>query len=347
VVILDRQVGDAPTSATGDWSYNAMPEQDLHVVVGTGPVGRAVIGELVERGFRVRAVDRHGAAELPAGVETMLADITDPVAAARATASAAVVYHAASVPYHRWPELLPALMRGVIAGARAAGARLVYADNLYAYGPVDGPLTEDLPSCAEGPNGHVRALLADQLLDAHARGSVRVAIGRASDFYGPWGRQSTAGERLFVPALRGKATQVLGDPDMPHTYTYLGDFARGLVTLGTHDEALGQVWHVPSAETLTTRAFIDLVYEAAGNPSKLSVMSPFLLRLLALASPMLKAVREQQYQRDRSWVVDHTKFARAFGAEVTPHADAIASTLAWWRQDGLAAAARASRAVAE
>ncbi|HYO42499.1 MAG TPA: NAD-dependent epimerase/dehydratase family protein [Candidatus Limnocylindrales bacterium] len=344
MVIVDRHVVDAPMPAAGDGSYD-MPEQDLHVVVGAGPVGRALIGELAGRGLRVRVVARHGVPGLPAGVETQHADITDHAAAGRATASAAVVYHAASAPYHRWPELLPSLLRGVIAGARAAGARLVYADNLYAYGPVDGPLTEDLPSCAEGPNGHVRALLADQLLDAHARGSVRVAIGRASDFYGPWGRQSTAGERLFVPALRGKATQVLGDPDMPHTYTYLGDFARGLATLGTHDEAFGQVWHLPSAETLTTRAFVELVYQAAGNPSKLSVMSPVLLRLLALASPMLKAVREQQYQRDRSWVVDHTKFARAFGAEVTPHADAIASTLAWWRQEEQAASPQVSPGV--
>jgi nucleoside-diphosphate-sugar epimerase len=334
---------DASISAAGDRSYNDMPEQDLHVVVGAGPVGRALIGELVARGLRVRAVARHGVPGLPASVETRLADITDQAAAGPAMAGAAVVYHAASAPYHSWPELLPPLMRGVIAGARATGARIVYADNLYAYGPVDGPLTENLPSRATGPNGRVRATLADQLMDADARGSVRAAIGRASDFYGPWGRQSTAGERLFVPALRGKATQVLGDPDMLHTYTYLGDFARGLVTLGVRDEALGEVWHVPSAETLTTRGFIDLVYGAAGNPARLSVMSPVLLRLLALASPMLKAVREQQYQRDRSWVVDHTQFARAFGAQVTPHADAIAATLAWWRQDGLAAAPSVSQ----
>lgn len=316
------------------------------MVAGAGPVGRAVIGELVGRGLRVRAVARHRPVELPAGVETVLSDITDPASAREAMDGAAIVYHTASAPYHRWPELLPPLMQGVIAGAQAAGARVVYADNLYAYGPVDGPLTEDLPARAAGPNGRVRAALADQLMGAEARGSVRATIGRASDFYGPWGRQSTAGERLFVPAIRGKATQVLGNPDLPHTSTYLGDFARGLVTLGTHDEALGQVWHVPSAETLTTRAFIDLVYGAAGNPSKLSVMSPVLLRFLALASPMLKAVREQQYQRDGSWVVDHTKFARAFGAEVTPHRDAIALTLAWWRLDGRAASAPVPQAVA-
>jgi nucleoside-diphosphate-sugar epimerase len=316
----------------GDWSPE-MAQKDLHVVVGLGAVGRAVLSELAARGLRARAVARHGAPDLPAGVETVDADITDPTAARRATDGAAVVYHAASAPYDRWPKLLPPLMDGVIAGAASAGARIVYADNLYAYGPVDGPLTEDLPSRATGPNGRVRAALAAQLMAADAAGTVRATIGRASDFYGPWGRQSTAGERLFVPAIRGRSTQVLGNPDLPHTYTYLGDFARGLVTLGTHDEALGHVWHVPSAETLTTRAFVDLVYEAAGSPARVSVMPSALLGLMALVSPLLKAVKEQQYQRDRSWVVDHTRFARAFGADVTPHREAIATTIAWWKRE--------------
>lgn len=310
-----------------------MREPDLHTVVGLGPVGRAVVGELVGRGLRVRAIARHAVAGLPAGVETVVADITDPAAARRAIAGATVIYHAASAPYHRWPELLPPLMRGVIAGATAAGARIVYADNLYAYGPVDGPLTEDLPAHATGRNGRVRGALAADLMEADTRGTVRATIGRTSDFYGPWARLSTAGERLFVPAIRGKATQVLGNPDLLHTYTYLGDFARGLVTLGTLDDALGQVWHVPSAETLTTRGFVDLVYEAAGHPAKMSVMPSPLLSLAALVSPMLKAVKEQQYQRERSWVVDHTKYVQAFGADTTRHRDAIATTLAWWQRE--------------
>ena len=315
-----------------------MPEPEVHVVAGLGPVGRAVIDELVGRGLRVRAVARHGAPDLPSAVEVVQADITDEAAARRALAGAAVVYHAASAPYHRWPELLPPLMRGVIAGAKAAGARVVYADNLYAYGPVDGPLTEDLPSRATGPNGRVRAALADELMEADGSGALRATIGRASDYYGPLGRLSTAGERLFVPALRGKAAQVLGNPDLPHTLTYLADFGRGLVTLGTRDEALGEVWHLPSAETLTTRSFVERVYEAAGHPARLSVMPSPLLAIAALVSPTLRAVKEQQYQRERPWIADHSKFARAFGAEVTPHGEAIARTLAWWQQEKRSAA---------
>jgi nucleoside-diphosphate-sugar epimerase len=307
-------------------------EPEVHAVAGLGPVGRALIDELVNRGLPVRAISRHPVAGLPRGVDPVLADLTDAAAAGRALAGVAVVYHAASAPYHRWPELLPPLMRGILEGAAATNARVVYADNLYAYGPVRTSLTENLEPIAAGPNGRVRATLADDLMSAHAAGKVRATIGRASDYYGPWGRQSTAGERLFVPALAGKPTQVLGDPDLPHTFTYLGDFARGLVTLGTHDQALGEVWHLPSAETLSTRAFIDLVFEVAGQKPKLRVLPASLLTVVALFSPTLRAVREQQYQREAPWVVDDTKFADAFGAHTTPHREAIAATLAWYRE---------------
>jgi nucleoside-diphosphate-sugar epimerase len=310
-----------------------MPESKLHVVAGPGPVGRAVIHELVGRGLPVRAIARGQVAGIPPEVEIVTADITDPDAVRRAMTGGAVVYHTASAPYHRWPELLPPLMRGLVDGAAATGARIVYADNLYAYGPVDGPLTEDLPSRATGPNGRVRANLAEQLLEAHAAGAVRATIGRASDFYGPWGRQSTAGERLFDPARAGKSAQVLGNPDLPHTFTYLGDFARGLVTLGTHDEALGEVWHLPSAEALTTREFARLVYEACGHSLNMRTMPAPLLTVAALFSPMLRAVKEQQYQRESAWVVDHSKFAGAFGAEVTSHRDAIAATVDWYAKN--------------
>lgn len=331
---LSVMLGDVNAVDMFRTELQTMPEQGLHVVVGMGPVGRAVIDELVGRSLRVRAVARNRAPGLPASVETVEADLTDPDDGRRAMAGSTVVYHAASAPYHRWPELLPPLMHGVIAAATATGARVVYADNLYAYGPVDGPLTEDLPSRATGPNGRVRAALADELMAADAAGTVRATIGRASDYYGPWGRQSTAGERLFVPALAGKRVQLLADPDLPHTFTYLGDFARGLVTLAMHDAALGQVWHVPSAETLTSREFVRLVFEDAGRPMKLGVMPSPLLNIAALFSPTIRAVKEQQYQRQHSWVVDHSKFAQAFGAAVTPHREAIARTLPWWRAEG-------------
>jgi nucleoside-diphosphate-sugar epimerase len=176
----------------------------------------------------------------------------------------------------------------------------------------------------------VRAALADGLLDAHRSGRVQATIGRASDYYGPRGLESTAGERLFEPALQGKPAQLLGDPDQPHTLTYLPDFARGLVELGLRDEAIGEVWHVPSAETITMREFASLVFAAAGHPMRLQVVPPLLLRLLAVVSGTMRAVREQQYQREAPWIVDHSKFAAAFGGCVTPHAEAVDATVEWY-----------------
>ena len=302
----------------------------MHVVAGVGPVGRAILDELVHRKLPVRAVVRGPVADLPDEVEVVEADLTDPDDTAQATAGASVLYHAASAPYDRWPELLPPLMRGIVAGAAASGARIVYADNLYAYGPVEGPLTEDLPSRATGPNGRIRAMLADDLMEAHAAGTVQATIGRGSDYFGPRGLQSIAGERLFGRAVAGKPAQVLGDPEAPHTLTYLPDFGRALVTLGTRDEALGQVWHLPNADTLTPREFAALVFDALEQPLKLQVMPSALIAVAALFSPTLRAVQEQRYQRNAPWVVDHSKFARAFGVDVTPHREAIARTTAWF-----------------
>lgn len=300
------------------------------VIFGTGPLGLAVMRRLVADGGHVRMVNRSGRAAVPDGVDVVAADVADHAAARRSCEGASAVYHCANGPYGRWAETLPPLMEGIIAGAAAAGARLVYGDNLYAYGPVKGPITEDLPYRPVGPNTAVRAALATRLMDAHAAGVVRAAIGRASDFFGPNVRQSTVGDGVFGRVVAGKAAQALGNPGLPHTYTFIDDFASGLVTLGSRDEALGQVWHVPSAQTTTTRLFLEMVFEQAGKPPRIQVAPTLLVTLLALFNPVIKGVKEVLYQSEQPWIVDHGKFAGAFGASPTPHADAIARTVAWF-----------------
>jgi nucleoside-diphosphate-sugar epimerase len=222
-------------------------------------------------------------------------------------------------------------MNGIIEAASAAGAKLVYGDNLYAYGLVDGPITEDLPYRPIGPNTRARADVATTLMSAHAAGKVRATIGRASDFYGPFARQSTAGDGIFARALAGKGAQVLGDPDSPHTFTFIDDFAAALVALAEHDEALGEVWHVPSAETVTTRRFVEIVFAKLQRPATLQPAPQLVINLLALFVPAMAAVKETNYQREHPWVVDHSKFSRAFGSKPTPHDQATSLTLDWFR----------------
>lgn len=308
-----------------------MAENSIDVIFGGGPLGLAVVETLARRGRAVRLVTRSGRADAPGGVQVVAADASDPERAIEAARGAAAIYHCVGADYGRWRQLLPPVMAAIMHAAEATGARLVYGDNLYAYGPVEGPLTEVLQPNATGPNGRLRAELASRLLDAHRSGRLRATIGRASDFYGPRVRLSTVGERVFGALLRGKPAELLGNPDLPHTVTYIDDFAEGLITLGERDEALGEIWQVPSAETLSLRQFVGVVAEKAGQPARVQVVPSWIIRFLSLFNPTLRAVAEQLYQSERPWVVDHGKFARTFGAHPTPHPEAIARTLDWYR----------------
>lgn len=306
-----------------------MNERSLHVVLGTGPLGLAVARHLAARGDPVRAANRGGRADLPDSVEVVIANVAEAAGAKRACDGAAVVYHCVNPPYVKWADLHPPLMEAIIEAAASAGARLVFGDNLYAYGPVDGPLTEDLPQRARGPNGRTRAQIAETLMQAHETGRIRATIGRGSDFFGHHVHLSTVGDRVFARAIEGKPAQVLGNADVPHTVTYIEDFARALVTLGEREEALGQVWHVPNPETVTIRRFVQMAFEAAGHPPRLRAAPRWGIALGALFNPMLRAVKEQLYQSERPWVVDSSKFERAFGWKATALSDAVAATVAW------------------
>jgi nucleoside-diphosphate-sugar epimerase len=314
-----------------------MGTSDLHVVVGaSGATGGAVVRELASRGHRVRAVSRRGDADVPAGVERLAADVATAEGAKTACAGAAVVYHCAQPPYTRWPQEFPPLTDAVAGGAADAGAKLVLADNLYAYGPHDGPLTEDLPAAATGRKGRVRALMAERLLAAHRQGRLRVAIGRSSDYYGPGGLLSAAGERVFRAALAGRTVRWLGRLDQPHTLSYLEDVAVGLVTLGERDEADGQVWHLPAAEPLTGRQFLELVVAATGGNSRIATNSAFMTRLAGVFVPFLREVGETLPHFQAPYVLDWSKYRRAFGPYTpTPHPTAVARTVAWFRSYGV------------
>jgi nucleoside-diphosphate-sugar epimerase len=309
---------------------------DLHVVVGaSGGIGAAVVGELARRGHRVRAVNRGGDAPVPAGVERLAADVATADGAKAATAGAAVVHHCAMPPYTDWPAAFPPLTEAVADGAAAAGARLVMADNLYLYGPHDGPLTEDLPAAATGRKGRVRAQMAEGLLARHRHGRQRVAIGRASDYYGPGGRSSVAGDRVFGAAVAGRTMRWVGRLDQPHTLSYLEDVAAGLATLGEREEADGQAWHLPAAEPLTGRRFLELVAAASGGRSRIATDPAAKIRLAGLFVPYVREVAEQLYEFQAPYVLDWSKFQRAFGPVTpTPHAEAVARTVEWFRNYG-------------
>ena len=308
---------------------------ELSLVVGAGVIGSRVAGMLAERGDRVSVVSRHGAgpAELP-GVTRVAADAADAGAMARLAEGVSVIYNCVNPPYHRWPADWPPIAASVLAAAERSGAVLVTLSNLYGYGPaVSGgydeahPMTEATPLAATGRKGRVRACVWQDALAAHQAGRVRVAEVRAADFVGP-DAQSAMGERIVRRVRQEKNVSVLGHADRPHTWSFTDDVARMLVTAGTDPRAWGRAWHVPSNEPRSQRQVIDDFARAAGvGQVRVGEIPPVVLRGMGLFSPLLRELRETEYQFRDDFVMDSSAAQAAFGLTPAPWEEIVADTV--------------------
>lgn len=306
-----------------------------HVVLGTGAIGRAAMEELVKRGESVRMVNRSGKMdEVPAGVEVVAADLYDPTKVKEVTRGAKVVYQASQPEYNEWVEKFPPLQKSILDGLTGSNAKLVIVENLYMYGDVNGaPLTEDLPHNAHTRKGKVRGEISNAAFEAHKAGKVRVTAGRGSDFFGAWGLATAAmGERTFYPMLAGKAANLVGDVDAPHTHTYIPDFGKALVILGEHDEADGKAWHVPNNNPqVTQREMAAMIAAEIGVPLKVSAMGKGMMWIGGLFIPAAKETVEMMYEFEKPFIVDSSRFEKTFGMHATLMKDAIKDTVAWYK----------------
>jgi nucleoside-diphosphate-sugar epimerase len=310
-----------------------MPNErtSLHVVLGAGQIGARLAQNLVAAGHRVRMVRLGPSGEARPGIETASGDMTDRAFAEQATRGAAVVYDCMNPPYHKWPELLLAMGRGALHGAQRAGAKLVALDCLYMYGRPKGAMREDSPLAPCSKKGTLRVDLANLRLGAHARGDVRVAIGRASDFFGANLPNSAWSDRFYQRVLAGKKAECMGDPDLPHSYTYVDDIARALATLGERDEADGKVWHLPTAPAETTRALTKRLGRALGIEADVARVPKLMVRAAGVFVPFMREVVEMMYQWEVPYVIDDGRFRETFGYGATPIDEAVAATAAWAR----------------
>lgn len=303
-----------------------------HVVFGTGQVGTPLVARLVAAGHDVVAVNRSGRGTHP-GARVVGGDATDESFTRAVCAGAASVYFCLNAThYQRWAEEFPPLQRGVLAGATAAGSRLVVLDNLYAYGPPRGRrLVETMTPEPTSAKSATRAAMTAELLDASEAGRVEVAIGRASDYVGPSVTKSALGEHVFGAALAGKPIRVMGDPDQPHSFSYAPDVAAGLAVLGSTPEVTGRIWHRPVLETRTVRQIVEQVFALVGRRPRIRAAGPRTLRVAGLFAPELREYLHTLYQFTDPWVVDDGRFRTAFGDLATPLDTALATTLAWYR----------------
>ena len=289
----------------------------IHVVAGAGAVGSALATHLADSGAEVVVVTRSGAGPNRPEVTRLALDVSNSDALLAAVPSAAVIYNCVNPPYHRWVQDWPPMAEAFLTYAETTGAVLATCSNLYGYGPVTVPMTEDLPLAATGTKAQVRVAMWNEALRRSNDGRVRVTEVRGSDYICP-GAQSQMGDRVMPRLLAGKGVKLLGDVDQPHTWTSPTDVARLLALVGSDERAWGQPWHVPSNAPRTQRQVIDDLADAAGVAHvNVGVMPGAMLTVAGWFSPMVRELSETDYQRTRPYVLDDSDARTIFGLEPT------------------------------
>ncbi len=288
----------------------------FHVIVGRGATAQTTTRLLTETGDRVRMVSRSGAGPEHPLVERIALDANDSERLAELTEGAATLFNCAMPAYHTWPQAVPPLYGSILAAVERTGAVYVMLGNLYGYGPVDGPLTEDHPLAATGPKGEVRARMWREAKAAHDAGRVRVTEVRAAQFIGA-GAVSVFTLMVQPKVLAGQLALVPAALDTPHAYTSIEDAARALVAVARDERSLGQAWHAPVIVHSVREVAARLADLAGVAAPRLAEMSDRELTLLGLTDPFWNEMHETHHMSHRPFVVDSSRIESAFGLTAT------------------------------
>ncbi|WP_327111979.1 NAD-dependent epimerase/dehydratase family protein [Nocardia sp. NBC_01730] len=299
----------------------------IHIVIGAGPAGSATALLLADRGDQVRLITRRGTGPQHRRIERIAADATDSSSLSTHSAGATAIYQCAQPEYHRWPTDFPPLIQSTISTAEKTGAVLVTAGNLYGYGAVDAPITEQHPLRPNSTKGRTRAELWNAALTAHQAGRIHTAEVRGSDYLGAGA--NSAFTVMVLPAVHaGKPALFPGDLDAPHSWTVIDDMARTLVAVADDETAWGRAWHAPTAPPLSVRALAELTADLAGAPpARVRHMPAAVLWAGGLFDSNAREMREVRYQFDQPFVLDSAAASATFGIEPTATAVAVQATL--------------------
>lgn len=307
----------------------------LHTLLGAnGTIANALLQTLQKRQENIRLVSRKP--RQVEGAETVKADLLDREAVFQAVAGADIVYLLVGLRYHAevWRKEWPVIIRNVIDACKEAGAKLVFFDNAYMYGKVDGEITESTPYYASSEKGKVRAEVARVLQKEMEDGSIKAVIARAVDFYGPEVTDKSApGVYVFSKMKAGKKAQWPINADVPRSFTYVPDAVEALYLLATRDEAYGQIWHLPSARPLTGREFVHLAAKHMHSSDQVFVLPKRLLKVVGWFNPFMKEAYEINYQDEYPFIFNSSKFEKAFQFRPTPYEDSIKTTAKWFLEN--------------
>ena len=310
----------------------------LHTILGAnGSIANELVPILVSNNEKVRLISRNP--KPVNNAETVAADATNYDEVLRAVQGSDIVYLLIGLDYkiNVWREKWPKIMRNAIDACKTANAKLIFFDNVYMYGKVDGVMTEETPFKPVSKKGEVRAEIATMLLNEIKAGNIKALIARAADFYGPnAGGKSVIGVLAFDKLLKGKTPQTFVNADLPHSYTFTTDAAKALYILSKRDEAFGQTWHLPTTSpALTSREFISLIANETNGTKKIQVIPKFMIKMISWFNPLMKELYEMLYQNEYAYVFDSTKFDKTFNFTPTSYEQGIKETIEWMKNNSI------------
>lgn len=307
----------------------------LHTLLGAnGTIADALVPVLQEHNEKIRLVSRKPK-PIP-GAEMMTADVTNRDQVFEAVKGSEIVYLLVGIQYNIdiWRRDWPVIIRNVIDACKATNATLIFFDNAYMYGKVDGPITEETPYRPSSKKGQVRAAIATTLQEEMKNGGLKAIIARAVDFYGPGVTEKSApGLLVFSNMRKGKKAQWFINPNVPRSYNYTPDAGKALYMLAKTPSATGQVWHLPTVNPpLTGRQFVAMAAKYMNASDKVNVLPRWMLKIVGLFNPFMKEMYEMNYQDAFPFVFNSSKFEKAFQFKPTSWEEGIKKTAEWYLQ---------------
>jgi nucleoside-diphosphate-sugar epimerase len=296
----------------------------MHTILGAGgPIAKSLNTVLTTAGEPVRLVSRRKI-ETSGNSHWMAADLKNSWQVKKAVEGSEIIYMCAGLQYSKkvWAIEWPLIMQNLIDAARS-GARLIFFDNVYMYGHVEGVMTEETPYKPSSVKGEIRAKIADQLMGEAKAGNIRATIARAADFYGAQSLNSVFDSMVVARYAKGQKAMWLGNVDAKHSFTYVPDAGSALYTLAKDQRSDSQVWHLPTAPALTGKEFIQIVARAFNAKPEYMRINKFLLNTMGLFSKPIRETGEMFYQFQYDYIFSSAKFEKAYNTKPTSYDEGI------------------------
>ncbi|MGZ3754527.1 MAG: NAD-dependent epimerase/dehydratase family protein [Mucilaginibacter sp.] len=298
----------------------------MHTILGAGgPVANALTRLLLSNNDTIRLVSRKPIETTGSNISWKKADLLNYAEVLEAAKGSTVIYLCAGLVYDKeiWKAQWPVIMQNVINVAKATNARLLFFDNVYSYGLVTGPMTENTPYNPCSVKGEVRARIATQLMDEAKAGNINASIARAADFYGTESKNSFLDMMVLDKYAKKEKAQWLGSTSVLHNFSYIPDMGHAMYLLGQNPQSDNQIWHMPTAAPLTGKQFIEMAASIYGVEPKYMAVNKLMLQLIGLFNKVIQGTVEMYYQYNHDYNFNSDKFEKAFNFKPTRYEDGI------------------------